>query len=854
MNRSLVRRLPALSLRSPRAARALPQLRRYAVQHHKEETDRSAIIRILSSIGSRKEIEQYLRHFSSVESQKFAVIKVGGAIITDEMDTLASSLSFLNHVGLYPIVVHGAGRNSALIKSLPLTFKGPQLNKTLEQEGVEPDYIEGIRITDSKTLEVARKIFLEENLKLCEALENLGTRARPIPGGVFTADYLDKEKYKFVGKITSVNKEPIEAAIRAGALPILTSLAETKDGQILNVNADVAAGELARVLEPLKIVYLSDKGGMINGTTKEMISVINLDEEYEDLLKEPWVKYGTKLKLKEIKELLDHLPRSSSVAIIATRDLQKELFTDTGAGTLIRRGYKLQKSESLEHIRGDQVRTALSEDHDVKRGLYSVATYLKQLSEGKYQIYGDEPMDVLAIVRYPQSQGVPILDKFISKRDGWLNNVTENIWSAIKKDHPSLVWKVKETDENAAWHFARSEGSILEKGEYTFWYGIGSADNVSALVSSFGNKGATKSASIPASARAFSTSSRRPALGASVAFKGLGLARGYATSTKPAKVALVGARGYTGQALIELINNHPGLELSHVSSRELEGKKLEGYSKSEIHYVNLSTEHVKKMAGTGEVDAWIMALPNGVCKPFVDAVESAKGEDLIIDLSADYRFEKDWTYGLPELSGRDVLSSSKRISNPGCYATAAQVAIAPLLDFVDGQPTVFGVSGYSGAGTKPSPKNDTEQLADNLMPYSLVGHLHEKEVSYQLGKPVAFIPHVAQWFQGISCTVSIPLNKSMTARDIRNIFQDFYAGEKLIKVTGDIPLVKDISKKHHVSVGGFGVDASGKRVVVCCTIDNLLKGAATQCVQNLNIALGYDEYAGIPITSNSPSE
>ncbi|ORY86923.1 putative acetylglutamate kinase [Protomyces lactucae-debilis] len=816
-------------LRSGR--RSFTQARALLQQHQKEETDRSAIVRILSSIGSRKEIEQYLRHFSSVESQKFAVIKVGGAIITHELETLASSLSFLNHVGLYPIVVHGAG---------------PQLNKLLEEANVEPDYIDGIRITDAKTLEIARKTFLEENLKLCEALENLGTRARPIPGGVFFADYLDKEKYKLVGKINHVNKEPIEASIRAGALPILTSLAETKDGQILNVNADVAAGELARVLEPLKIVYLNEKGGLINGTTGEKISTINLDEEYDDLLKEPWVKYGTKLKLREIKELLDHLPRSSSVAIISTGDLQKELFTDTGAGTLIRRGYKLQKSESIGDVQSDQVRNALAEDADIKSGVYSVATYLKQLTTGKYTIYGDEPMDVLAIVRYPQADGVPILDKFVSKKNGWLNNVTENIWSAITKDHPRLVWKVKEADENASWHFSRSDGSHLENGEYTFWYGLGDLQQVAQLVGATGK--------LPTGARAYSTQARRTApvsalLGgaSAAASKGLNLARGYATSTKPAKVALIGARGYTGRALIDLINNHPHLSLSHVSSRELEGKTLEGYDKAQIKYVNLSTEHVKKMSGTGEVDAWIMALPNGVCKPFVDAVESGNGSDVIIDLSADYRFEENWDYGLPELVDRSALAASKRISNPGCYATAAQIAIAPLLEHIEGQATVFGVSGYSGAGTKPSPKNDIKQLSDNLMPYSLVGHLHEKEVSAQLKTPIAFVPHVAQWFQGISCTVSIPLKSKMNARDIRNIFQDFYAGEKLIQVTGDIPLVKDISGKHHVSVGGFGVSADGKRVVVCATIDNLLKGAATQCVQNLNIALGYDEYAGIPV-------
>jgi N-acetyl-gamma-glutamyl-phosphate reductase/acetylglutamate kinase len=109
-------------------------------------------------------------------------------------------------------------------------------------------------------------------------LERLGTRARPITSGVFTADYLDREKYGLVGKITKVDKRPLEASIRATALPILTSLAETPDGQILNVNADIAAGELAKELEPLKIVFLNEKGGLFHGVSGEKLDVINLDE------------------------------------------------------------------------------------------------------------------------------------------------------------------------------------------------------------------------------------------------------------------------------------------------------------------------------------------------------------------------------------------------------------------------------------------------------------------------------------------------------------------------------------------------------------------------------------------------
>jgi len=320
-----------------------------------------------------------------------------------------------------------------------------------------------------------------------------------------------------------------------------------------------------------------------------------------------------------------------------------------------------------------------------------------------------------------------------------------------------------------------------------------------------------------------------------------------ATNKKPSKVALIGARGYTGQALINLINAHPHLELSHVSSRELAGKKLEGYTKSQITYQNLSVEDIRKLEENEEVDCWVMALPNGVCKPFVDTINNVgKGKSLIVDLSADYRFDSGWTYGLPELVTRSKIAKATRISNPGCYATAAQLAIAPLVPYLSGQPTIFGVSGYSGAGTKPSPKNDVKYLTDNLIPYSLTDHIHEREIGNQLGLSVAFIPHVAVWFQGIHHTVSMPLEKEMTSRDIRNLYQDRYAGEKLIKVVGEAPLVRNISGKHGVEIGGFGVHSSGKRVVVCATIDNLLKGAATQALQNMNIALGYAEFEGIP--------
>ncbi|CAG7851818.1 Protein ARG5,6, mitochondrial Contains: RecName: Full=N-acetyl-gamma-glutamyl-phosphate reductase; AltName: Full=N-acetyl-glutamate semialdehyde dehydrogenase; Short=NAGSA dehydrogenase; Contains: RecName: Full=Acetylglutamate kinase; AltName: Full=N-acetyl-L-glutamate 5-phosphotransferase; AltName: Full=NAG kinase; Short=AGK; Flags: Precursor [Serendipita indica DSM 11827] len=873
------------------------------------QTDRETISRLLYSIGTKREVERYLRIFSASshpsQPAKFAVIKVGGAVL-DQLDELALSLSFLYRVGLYPVVLHGAG---------------PQLNEIIESEGVTPDYIDGIRITDARTLGIARRVFLEENLKLVTALEKLGTRARPITSGVFTADYLDKEKYGLVGKITRVDKRPLEASIRAGALPILTSLAESTEGQILNVNADIAAGELAKELEPMKIVYLNEKGGLFHGVTGQRLDVINLDEEYAGLMKEPWVKYGTKLKLREIKELLDHLPRSSSVAIIKADSLQKELFTDSGDGTLIRRGYKLFKHDSIEAVGPDRIRQVIHDrDPEVQNGTQSVSGVLNDLKKTPYTIYGDEPFDVVAIVSHPPGE-IPVMTKFLPSKNGSLNSVTDNVFNSIKKDHRKLFWTAPAEDENRAWHFERADGSFTRAGKSLFWYGIHDVDEVERAVKEMEAKGRIERPYLPVGpsvpphrlasstattgARSYSTFTR----GALTQKKAPGSTRGYATAvestTEKKRVALIGARGYTGQALVSLLDGHPHLSLSHVSSRQLAGLPLEGYSKSPVTYSNFSVEDVEKMEKEGEVDAWVMALPNGVCKPFVDAVDKgSKGrtdgkKGVIVDLSADYRFEKQWTYGLPELYSRSEIRSSTRISNPGCYATSIQLLLAPLLPYVDlrAPPTVFGVSGYSGAGTvagqtdpdgRPTttPKVPPDSLHGGIRPYSLTDHIHEREASVHLsslltlspsssdpaapvsgldvetgpgaedalvrsGGPLklSFIPVVAPWFSGILSTASVPLKDGIkiTARDVRALYEGMYKDERGVKLLANVPDIKEIMNQHGWVFGGCQVHSSGQRVVVVGGLDNLLKGAATQCLQNLNLALGYDEFAGIPL-------
>ncbi|TQU26056.1 N-acetyl-gamma-glutamyl-phosphate reductase, partial [Xanthomonas perforans] len=243
-------------------------------------------------------------------------------------------------------------------------------------------------------------------------------------------------------------------------------------------------------------------------------------------------------------------------------------------------------------------------------------------------------------------------------------------------------------------------------------------------------------------------------------------------------------------------------------------------------------------------DVVILALPNGMAEPFVAAIDAAAPQTLVIDLSADYRFDPAWYYGLPELT-RGSYAGQKRISNPGCYATAMQLTIAPLLDQLAGPPQCFGVSGYSGAGTTPSDKNNPALLSNNVMPYALTNHMHEREVSAQLGVPVEFMPHVAPHFRGITMTVNLWLQQPLTREQIQARYTQRYADEPLIEIVDEAPWVSRIAGKHGVQIGGVTLAPGNKRVVVVATLDNLLKGAATQAMQNLNLALGWDELMAI---------
>ncbi len=318
--------------------------------------------------------------------------------------------------------------------------------------------------------------------------------------------------------------------------------------------------------------------------------------------------------------------------------------------------------------------------------------------------------------------------------------------------------------------------------------------------------------------------------------------------SKSYRVGLVGARGHTGKVLLELIAQHPYLDLAFASSRELADRPVSDICpdiREAMTFENIDPEDI---AGR-QPDVVILALPDGVARTFANALMSEKAAPVILDLSADYRFDPEWIYGLPELNRLNgkasALKGARRIANPGCYATAMQLAIAPLRPHLAGAASVFGVSGYSGAGTKPNPRNDPSRLADNLIPYALTGHKHEREASHHLGISVRFSPHVHPAFSGLITTVHMPVRNIEMADALRAIYEDCYRDEKLIVLSKDIPELASGTNLSGVVLGGFAINEEQNNAVIIAAIDNLLKGAALQAMQNLNIALGFDELTGL---------
>ena len=415
---------------------------------------RPTIVRLLSNLGSAKEIQQYLKRFSRLDAARFAVVKVGGAILRDELDALVSSLAFLQQVGLTPIVLHGGG---------------PQLDAQMDAEGLTRTVRDGLRVTDAATLAVVRRVLHAENLRLVEALQAQGVRATSIVSGVFEAAVLDKRRYGLVGKVAAVRTEAIHAAIKVGSIPVIASLGETADGQIVNVNADWAANELIKALQPYKIVFLTGTGGLLDGDGR-LIDSINLSTEYDELVRQPWLHSGMKVKLEQIHDLLEALPPSSSVSITRPDELAKELFTHRGSGTLVRRGEAIRVFTSWKKLDLDKLRQLVESGF----GRKLAPDYFEKVRP--WRVFVSEHYRAALILT--KENGIPHLDKFAVAEDAQGEGLGRAAWQVMRAQNPRLFWRSRADNPVNEFYFEQADGCLKGGKWWVFWYGLPGFDQI----------------------------------------------------------------------------------------------------------------------------------------------------------------------------------------------------------------------------------------------------------------------------------------------------------------------------------------------------------------------------------------
>jgi acetylglutamate kinase len=313
-------------------------------------------------------------------------------------------------------------------------------------------------------LAIVRQVMRQENLRLVEALQAQGVRATSIQSGVFEAQFLDRDTYGLVGKVVRVDTDGIHAAIKVGSIPVIASLAETGEGQIVNVNADFAANELVRVLRPYKIVFLTGTGGLLDGNGK-LIDSINLSSEYEHLIAQLWLNGGMRLKLEQIKDLLDDLPPSSSVSITKPDELAKELFTHKGSGTLVRRGEKVLCFASWDGVDRERLRVLIESSF----GRRLVADYFERVVP--LRVYLSENYRAAMILTL--HDGLPYLDKFAVLDEAQGEGLGRAVWQVMREETPQLFWRSRHGNAINAFYHEQADGCLRQERWRAFWYGLG---------------------------------------------------------------------------------------------------------------------------------------------------------------------------------------------------------------------------------------------------------------------------------------------------------------------------------------------------------------------------------------------
>jgi N-acetyl-gamma-glutamyl-phosphate reductase len=301
--------------------------------------------------------------------------------------------------------------------------------------------------------------------------------------------------------------------------------------------------------------------------------------------------------------------------------------------------------------------------------------------------------------------------------------------------------------------------------------------------------------------------------------------------------AVIGAGGFSGQETLDRVLAHPDLELVALGSDSLAGRSADALDPRLARNGHTALPHFVSndealAAGAELVFSCLDDDAAAALAPSADAV--------VVDLSGAHRIGAEgWCYALPELAP----PTGRLIANPGCYATAALLALAPLAAVVDPASVVVdGKSGISGAGRGLKERSHAAVVLDNVTPYAVGDHRHSPEIAQLLGFPVTFVPHVVPLRRGLVCTCYFAADE-----DPSPLLKAAYAGSHVVQLVDGVPDVARVQGTDAAEVAAFQDSTTGRWIAICA-IDNLGKGAAGQAVQNANLALGLEETAGLRLS------
>ncbi len=327
---------------------------------------------------------------------------------------------------------------------------------------------------------------------------------------------------------------------------------------------------------------------------------------------------------------------------------------------------------------------------------------------------------------------------------------------------------------------------------------------------------------------------------------------------KKFKVGIIGGAGYTGGELIRILLNHPGVETSFIHSRSNAGKPLQSVHQDLIGETELKFSGDTIPLGNGGIDVLFLCLGHGESKKFLEENKIAAATK-IIDLANDFRLkdqssmgERKFVYGLPELN-REAIKTASNIANPGCFATTIQLGLLPLAKaglLKDIYTT--GITGSTGAGQSLTVTSHFSWRANNIQAYKTLTHQHLGEIGESLlqlqtesGIDLSFVPWRGDFTRGIFASSTI--SSDLTLIELNKLYVDFYKSSAFTHVSKDPIFLKQVVNTNKAVVQ---LEKAGSKLVVHSVIDNLLKGASGQAVQNMNLMCGMEENMGLKLKAS----